>query len=329
MNNSDIRQYLVTAATVFSLAMPLGVLTQSLQNHFSGATQNPSKTLSEGVFAGLFIAAFCTGFIIYNDERRKKQAEKCLPHYFRVLAEGETYPKKFSELIASFLNPYRFDFIESQNPRLGSYDPKTLRITLPASGVPLGILVHELTHALKQNPNIQPKGASYLEFMRDWLCEEIVAESSRYYGYDGAKQILDEISSPPMCLEYDLIVEGIKQDDRETLIAAAAYAVLSKNCFKKAGWITDYTTYYNRENNTKHPVSQTFEPPLLPPTLARAVKEILENNASIAETWHEKTGITPETLALAAEQTQWPMFASDILNQQSMQLLAAETQTGR
>ena len=329
MNNPNIRQYLVTAVAVFSVAMPLGALTQSFENHFSGTPQNPSKTVSQSVFAGFFIAVCCTGFIIYKDEQRKKQAEKCLPHYFRVLAEGEIYPKTFSELIASFLNPYRFDFIESQNPRLGSYDPKTLRITLPESGGPLGILVHELTHALKQNPNIQPKGASYLEFMRDWLCEEIVAESSRYYGYDGAKQILDEISSPPMCLEYDLIVEGIKQDDRETLIAAAAYAVLSNNCFKKAGWITDYTTYYNRENNTNHSVDQTFEPPLLPPTLARAVKEILENNASIAETWHEKTGITPETLALAAEQTQWPMFKSDIVSQQTMGLLAESGQAKR
>ena len=300
--------------------MPLGALTQSLQNHFSGATQNPSKTLSEGVFAGLFIAAFCTGFIIYNDEQRKKQAEKCLPHYFRVLAEGETYPNKFSELIASFLDPYRFDFIESQNPRLGYCDRKTSRITLPKSGGPLGILVHELTHALKPTPHAQPQGASYLGFMRDKLCEEIVAESSHYYGDDGSKQILHEISSPLIFLEYDLISEGIKQDE-ETLIAAAAYAVLSKDCFEDVGWITDYTTYYNRENNTNHSVDQTFEPPLLPPTLARAVKEILENNSSIAETWHEKTGITSETLALAAEQTQWPMFESDILNQKNMGLL--------
>lgn len=76
-------------------------------------------------------------------------------------------------------------------------------------------------------------------------------------------------------------------------------------------------------------VDQTFEPPLLPPTLARAVKEILENNASIAETWHEKTGITPETLALAAEQTQWPMFESDIVSQQTMGLLAESGQAKR
>ena len=78
-------------------------------------------------------------------------------------------------------------------------------------------------------------------------------------------------------------------------------------------------TYYNRENNTNHPVSQTFEPPLLPPTLAKAVKEILENNPSIIKNiWHEETGITPKALALAAEQTQWPMFESDILNQQNL-----------
>jgi hypothetical protein len=326
MNNPNIRQYLVTAATVFSLAMPLSALTQSLQNHFSGETQNPSKTLSEGVFAGLFIAAFCTGFIIYNDEQRKKQAEKCLPYYFRLLAEGETYPKKFSELIASFLNPYRFDFIESPNPRLGSYNPSTSLIMLPKSGGPLEILVHELTHALKQDPNIQPKGASYLEFMRDWLCEEIVAESSRYYG---SKQILKDFSSGAIFLEYDLISKGIKQDDKETLIESAAYAVLSKNCFEKAGWITDYTTYYNRENNTNHSANQTFEPPLLPPTLARAVKDILENNPSIKDMWHQETGITPETLALAAEQTQWPMFKSDILKQKNMELLVESRHAGR
>jgi hypothetical protein len=63
--------------------------------------------------------------------------------------------------------------------------------------------------------------------------------------------------------------------------------------------------------------------------LARAVKDILEKNPSIKDMWHKETGITPKTLALAAEQTQWPMFESDILNQQSMQLLAAEPQTGR
>lgn len=321
MKNPNIRKYLATAAAVFSLAMPLSALTQSLQNHFSGETQNPSKTLSKGVFAGLFIAAFCTGFIIYNDEQRKKQAEKCLPYYFRVLAEGETYPKEFSELIASFLNPYRFDFIESTNPRLGYCDRKTSRITIPKSGGPLGILVHELTHALKQDPYIHPQGASYLEFMRDALCEEIVAESSHYYGDDGSKQILDEIFSPPIFLEYDLTSQGIEKNSQKTLIEAAAYAVLSKDCFEEVGWITDYTTYYNRENNTNHSTNQTFEPPLLPPTLARAVKDILENNPSIAEIWQEKTGITPETLALAAEQTQWPMFKSDIVNQQNMGLL--------
>jgi hypothetical protein len=55
--------------------------------------------------------------------------------------------------------------------------------------------------------------------------------------------------------------------------------------------------------------------------LARAVKDILEKNPSIKDMWHQKTGITPETLALAAEQTQWPMFKSDILNQQNMGLL--------
>ena len=241
MKNPNIPKYLFTAATVFSLAMPLGGLIQLFENHFSGTPQNPSKTVSQSVLAGFFIAVCCTGFVIHNDEQRKKQAEKCLPHYFRVLgsfpegvdkfwavlnsnqlsseqtttvkkaistlfvegtstnpdlgssrsnksvlsaqglmnnisqkygsgpdaidaflgalrdAMGENYPPvlskshEWSKLIASFLNPYRFDFIESPNPRLGSYDPKTLRITLPASGVDLDTLVHELTHALKYN----------------------------------------------------------------------------------------------------------------------------------------------------------------------------------
>jgi hypothetical protein len=315
--------------------MPLGALTQSLQNHFSGATQNPSKTLSEGVFAGLFIAACCTGFVIYNDEQRKKQAEKCLLDYFSRDSISQTpYPQDFVDLVKSwsFSNLSRFLFLTTLEGHEGAYNPEISLIKLPKSGGDLGTLVHEVTHALKPTPHAQPQGASYLGFMRDKLCEEIVAESSRYYGYDGSKQILDEISSPPIFLEYNLILQGIEKNSQKTLILieAAAYAVLSKNCFKKAGWITDYTTYYNRENNTNHSANQTFEPPLLPPTLAKAVKEILENNPSIIkDIWYEETGITPKTLALAAEQTQWPMFESDILNQQSMQLLAAEPQTGR
>jgi hypothetical protein len=45
--------------------------------------------------------------------------------------------------------------------------------------------------------------------------------------------------------------------------------------------------------------------------------------------WHKETGITPETLALAAEQTQWPMFKSDILKQKNMELLVESRHAGR
>ena len=298
MNNSDIRKYLVTAASLFSVEEWL------------------KKWLKEGYFDALLA----------------KHAEKCLPYYFSKDSISQTpYLQDFVDLVKSwsFSNLSRFLFLTTLKGHEGAYNPEISLIKLPKSGGDLGTLVHEVTHALKPTPHAQPQGASYLGFMRDKLCEEIVAESSCYYGYNGSKQILREFSSVSIFLEYGLISEGIKQDDRETLIAAAAYAVLSKNCFKKAGWITDYTTYYNRENNTNHSANQTFEPPLLPPTLARAVKEILENNSSIAETWHEETGITSETLALAAEQTQWPMFKSDILDQQSMGLLEESRHAGR
>jgi hypothetical protein len=45
--------------------------------------------------------------------------------------------------------------------------------------------------------------------------------------------------------------------------------------------------------------------------------------------WHQETGITPETLALAAEQTQWPMFESDIVNQQNRERLEKFRNEGR
>jgi hypothetical protein len=215
-----------------------------------------------------------------------KHAEKCLPYYFsKDSISKTTYPEGFVDLVRSwsFSNRSRFLFVPTLKRGEGQYISEISRIILSSCrlsewGGDLGVLVHEVTHALKRTPHANPKGASYLEFMRDWLCEEIVAESSRYYGYDGSK-ILDKIFSPPIFLEYELIFleyeltsQGIEKNSQKTLIEAAAYAVLSKHCFKSAGWITDYTAYYNQENNTDHSVSQIFEPPLLPPTLARAVK---------------------------------------------------------
>lgn len=307
MNNSDIRKYLVTAATVLSVEKRLAAWGKSLQSYF--------------------------------DALLAKHAEKCLPYYFsKDSISKTTYPEGFVDLVRSwsFSNRSRFLFVSTLKRGEGKYIPEISRIILSSCrlsewGGDLGVLVHEVTHALKQTPDVQAKGASYLEFMRDCLCEEIVAESSCYYGDDGGlKQILREFSIAPMFLDYYMISENIKKNDMETLTESAAYALLSKCCFETEGWITKYTTYYNRKNNTNHPVSQTFEPPLLPPTLAKAVKEILENNPSIIKNiWHEETGITPKALALAAEQTQWPMFESDILNQQNMECLAGPSQTGR
>ena len=297
MKNPNIRQYLVTAASLFSVEEWL------------------KKWLAEGYF----------------DVLLAKHAEKCLPYYFsKDSISKTTYPEGFVDLVRSwsFSNRSRFLFLTTLKGHEGAYNPEISLIKLPKSGGDLDALVHEVTHALKPTPNIQPQGSSYLECMRDWLCEEIVAESSCYYGYDGSKKILNDFFRAPF-LDYHMILEGINKDDRETLTESVAYALLSKSCFETEGWIRQYTKYYNQANNTNHSVSQTFEPPLLPPTLARAVKEILENNSSIAETWHEATGITPETLALAAEQTQWPMFESDILNQQNMECLVGTSQTRR
>jgi hypothetical protein len=303
MNNLNIRQYLVTAATVFSVEEWL------------------KKWLKEG----------------YLDALLAKQAEECLPHYFcKYSINQTTYPEVFVDLVRSwsFSNLSRFRFVPTLKRGEGDYRSETSHIIILSScrlselGGDLDALVHEVTHALKPTPDIQPQGSSYLEFMRDWLCEEIVAESSCYYGYDGSKKILNDFFRAPF-LDYHMILEGINKDDRETLTESVAYALLSKCCFETEGWIRQYTKYYNQANNTNHSVSQTFDPPLLPPTLARAVKDILEKNPSIKDMWHKETGITPKTLALAAEQTQWPMFESDILNQQSRERLEKFRNEGR
>jgi hypothetical protein len=216
MKKQNIHKYLVTAATVFSVEKWL------------------KKWLAEG----------------YLDALLAKQAEKCLPHYFSRNSISQTsYPEDFVELVRSwsFSNRSRFLFLTTLEGREGSYNPEISLIKLPKSWGNLETLVHEVTHALRPTSHAQPQGASYLGFMRDRLCEEIVAESSRYYGYDGSKQILKDFSSGAIFWDYSVISECIKQDDKETLIESAAYAVLSKNCFKRAGWITDY-----RSSKLKH-----------------------------------------------------------------------------
>jgi len=290
MKNPNIRKYLATAATVLRVEKRLAAWGKSLQSYFDAL-------------------------------RAKQEKKEDLSYYFSPRSiRRNPYPKSFVELVRSwsFSNLHRFNFLKSLKGRQGSYHTRTSLIHLPKSGGNLETLVHEVTHALRPTSHAQPQGASYLGFMRDSLCEEIVAESSIYYGCGGSKQILNKFSSAPIFLNRYMISKGIKQNNRKTLIESAVYALLSKYCFETGEWIRHYTKYYNQENNTNHAVSQTFEPPLLPPTLARAVKDILENNPSIAEIWQEKTGITPETLALAAEQIQWPMFKSDILNQQNL-----------
>jgi hypothetical protein len=165
MKTSDIRKYLVTAVSLFSVEEWL------------------KKWLKEGYFDA-FLA---------------NQAEKCLPYYFSKDFISKTpYPEGFVDLVRSwsFSNRSRFLFESTLKRGDGKYIPEISLIILSSCrlsewGGDLGALVHEVTHALKQTPDVQAKGASYLEFMRDWLCEEIVAESSHYYGSDGSKKILN------------------------------------------------------------------------------------------------------------------------------------------
>jgi hypothetical protein len=102
MNNLNIRQYLVTAATVFSVEEWL------------------KKWLKEG----------------YLDALLAKQAEECLPHYFcKYSINQTTYPEVFVDLVRSwsFSNLSRFRFVPTIKRGEGDYRSETSHIIILGS----------------------------------------------------------------------------------------------------------------------------------------------------------------------------------------------------
>jgi hypothetical protein len=361
-------------------------------------------------------------------ESRKSQN---LKPYIEGLKALDCYSSDYIDLLKYHLCQQQFIFKDNKYETKFSahFDYDTWLIHFPK--IPdecpenlLLLLVHELTHALEPRA-IRPYKMNYLDFMRKKLCEEIIACSSERLPLTkkilehAQKNIEHHIFMLPMIDKNDSFWEFLQklakdtffsQEDKETLLELCIYNMLSKKVFLEMGfpsniWISGYTKDYNTCNQTNYPLDQTFEPPLVPPTLARAVQDIFgsfpkwvgnfcevlnsdqlsseqksavtnaihalfeanenirisvdflmenislkydsrqdaidafqrdlcdamgenyppvlskshifkniseEHPSSIPDFWHKITGIDPETLALAAQQTEWPMFKSDI-----------------
>jgi hypothetical protein len=307
-------------------------------------------------------------------EKKQNEAQKILNYYAAALYEQGLYPEEYLELICNLSDPARFSFLE----QTGSFDHITKEIVLPIPTPPskaspitpkLKFLAqqefpafwalmhiaevtptidrphvwpHELTHALRQEPEIKPEDHNYDFFMKMALWEEVVADSSTFY--NRSKSIVDDQKVNHFQLTA-LQIHGLNglahqmnaslnltNEDKETLMNGALYAFLIENSYQSEGWINSYTNYYNTTTLTNHiPPTVGFEPPLLPPTLARLVLDVFEKIPTeeqliVPGFWLNMTKTTHEDLCLAAEQTQWPTFKSDILAEQERQTQAVVTQ---
>ena len=251
--------------------------------------------------------------------------------YMNALKESGAYPPEYLKLVESLPKPRKFRFEELsffKNASRGYFDPETGEIALPSintdqpTAVDRSELLHEFTHALRQDPFVDPKECDYLSYMRRMLEEEWVAISSQNYGcaksltFRGVKD--EQMAGLTVCFSHT------PPKHREILMEAAIYTIITYGIYQSAStWTHDYTQYYNTANNTNHkPPENSFEPPMLPPTLARLVRDTLENiknenpgmlGVMIAQTWMTLMNLKPHSLELAADQTTWPTYQSQVL----------------
>jgi hypothetical protein len=252
--------------------------------------------------------------------------------YMNALKKSGEYPPEYLELVESLLNPRKFRFEELsffKNGSRGYFDPNTGEIALPSintdqpTAVDRSELLHEFTHALRQDPFADPEKYDYLSYMRRMLEEEWVAISSQNYGcaksltFWGVKD--EQMAGLTVCFSHT------PPKHREILMEAAIYTIVTQNIYhgELKSWRQDYTKDYNTANNTNYkPPENGFEPPMLPPTLARLVRDTLENikkehpgmsGVTIAQTWMTLMNLRPQSLELAAAQTTWPTYQSEVL----------------
>jgi hypothetical protein len=223
------------------------------------------------------------------------------------------YPQGYIDLIIEhvqrLIGDGRLIFKEGAHPH---YDVSNKTIILPLfdqlpdSNVAHLMLVHELTHALGDFSNTEQ--SEYLSFMRAALLEEYIANSSQNYGLAQAESENDALR----IYFPDLSVEDIKN-----LIEAINFIKISQGLYKKLNnHMILYTEAFNKAYGTQHQIPKNrFEPPMLPPTLARLALEVFKQipedqreEHPAWENWHTMTGINLATLKLAAAKTKWPTY---------------------
>lgn len=233
--------------------------------------------------------------------------------YLDVL-RNSAYPQGYIDLIIEhvqrLIGDGRLIFKEGAHPH---YNVSNKTIILPPfdqlsdSNVAHLILVHELTHALGEDFS-NTEQSEYLSFMRAALLEEWVTISSQNYGLAQAESENDALR----IYFPDPSVEDIKN-----LIEAINFIKISQGLYKKLNnHMILYTEAFNKAYGTQHQIPKNrFEPPMLPPTLARLALEVFKQipedqreEHPAWENWHTMTGINLATLKLAAAKTKWPTY---------------------
>jgi hypothetical protein len=350
--SKNTSQYLLSGLVTFAITMGIGFGVQTLKNISTPEKPNshPIPLLILSTFSALIVSSIMPKAMEMNRKEKRAFIDLCI----KALKETNQYPPEYLGLIRRITDP---EYVVFVNPsyfpegqyQYGACDGKTFYIGKPVKGKNQDFvaypqaLLHELTHSLKPDsskPDSSIDEKSYLEWMRAMLCEEVVAESSVFYGL--SKALLDPNRKKPLylnhlCIPKNLAIsndlhknikeissqQGLPKEEKEILLESLVFLYLMDSAFKSPRWIESYTQYFNAENGTNHDPNQYFEPPLLPLTLARAVQDVFKNNSKIAVVWHTMTGIDSQTLSLAAQQAQWPRFKSDI------EPVAALSQQGR
>jgi hypothetical protein len=227
------------------------------------------------------------------------------------------YPPEYIELIIEhvqrFIKEKRLIFEYDAHPH---YNVSNKTIILPPfdqlsdSNVAHLILVHELTHALGDFSNTEQ--SEYLSSMRAALLEEWLAKSSQNYGLAQAESENDDLR----IYFPDLSVEDIK-----SLIEAIQFIKISQGLYKNLNTpMLYYTEAYNKAHGTQHQIPKNrFEPPMLPPTLARLAVKVFEKipedtlkEHEAWKSWELLTKINWATLKSASQATTWPVYPKSV-----------------
>jgi hypothetical protein len=284
-----------------------------------------------------------------QEEQRIADSTHQLSLYIKEIKKDPRYSKDYISLLQSLSNPKDFFFKEKSFFAEGVEgncchvtNTITMKKIIPDSGDHgnPSTLPHELTHALRSELLSEllpdPKQCDYSSYMKSMLQEELIAISSQNYG--AAKILTNQGSNLNFITEAQganlnkflqclrnpssTLAEGFSNQDKEMLLEGALYSMVAQYVYQTSNsWWTHYTKYYNDTNNTNHaPPRDGFETPLLPPTLARLALEVFKqipedqrDEHPAWENWHTMTGINLATLKLAAAQTTWPTYQSEVL----------------